>query len=209
MSRRSPRVRSLALTLLAFLALAAPAAAFRIQAVLGPLANNPAEALASLEPDEEVYDPATRCRPKPQPGMAALQRWLERNVRGESWGTYRCEKWGSHEASLHAEGRAIDWHLDSGRPVDRAAARRLITLLLAPDSAGTPRALARRMGIEEIIWDCSYWSSGAEEFRRYSACFGADGSPRRHVNRTVAHRDHVHIGMTKAGARGRTSFWLG
>jgi hypothetical protein len=188
--------------------LAAPASAFRVQALLEPLAGNPAEALAVLEPDEERYDPATRCRPKPQTGMVALQRWLERNVRGESWGTYRCEKWGSRGASLHAEGRAIDWHLDVSRPADRAAARRLITLLLAPDSTGTPRALARRMGVEEIIWDCSYWSAGADEFRRYAPCFGANGTPRRRVDRTTAHRNHLHIGMTTAGARGRTSFWL-
>ena len=33
------------------------------------------------------------------------------------------------------------------------------------------------------------------------------GKLRRHVNTTVAHRDHVHIGMTKAGAKARTSFW--
>jgi hypothetical protein len=24
---------------------------------------------------------------------------------------------------------------------------------------------------------------------------------------TAAHQDHIHIGMTKAGANGRTSFW--
>jgi hypothetical protein len=40
-----------------------------------------------------------------------------------------------------------------------------------------PQALARRMGAEEPI----------------------DG--------TAAHQDHIHLGMTKAGANGRTSFW--
>ena len=47
--------------------------------------------------------------------MAVLQRWLEANVRGVSWGTYRCEKWGKKQASLHSEGRAIDWHVDAMR----------------------------------------------------------------------------------------------
>ena len=35
------------------------------------------------------------------------------------------------------------------------------------------------------------------------------GKLRKHLNTTVAHRDHIHIGMTKAGAAGRTSFWRG
>jgi hypothetical protein len=27
------------------------------------------------------------------------------------------------------------------------------------------------------------------------------------MNRTLGHRDHVHIGLTRAGALKRTSFW--
>jgi hypothetical protein len=125
-----------------------------------------------------------------------------------SWGSYRCEKWGEGEASLHAENRAIDWHLDVNHPADRAAARQLIELLLAPDVAGLPHALARRMGVEEIIWDCSYWGAGMAEFKAYSPCLNRNGDLRRRVNATVAHRDHVHIGLSKAGAAMRTSFWL-
>jgi hypothetical protein len=30
---------------------------------------------------------------------------------------------------------------------------------------------------------------------------------RRGVDPTVAHRNHIHIGLTKAGAMRRTSFW--
>ena len=101
-----------------------------------------------------------------------------------------------------------DWHLDVTRPDDRAAARRLVELLLAPDSLGNPRALARRMGVQEIIWDCSYWGAGKDEFRPYSACLSRNGDLRRRVDRTVAHRDHLHIGLSRAGAAGRTSFWL-
>jgi hypothetical protein len=125
---------------------AAPAGAFRLGATGAPVAGNPADRLASLPADPEEYDPATHCSPRPKPGTVALIGWLERNARGVSWGSYRCEKWGAHEASLHAENRAVDWHLDVAVPADRAAARRLIGLLLAPDRAGTPHALARRMG---------------------------------------------------------------
>jgi hypothetical protein len=110
--------------------------------------------------------------------MTALQRWLEANVRGVSWGTYRCEKWGKKQASLHSEGRAIDWHLD-----------------------------ARRMGVEEMIWDCGYWGAGMTQFEPYPVCFNKHGTRRKHVDPSVAHRNHIHFGLTKAGAARRTSFW--
>ncbi len=42
---------------------------------------------------------------------------------------------------------------------------------------------------------------------RYSLCVDRRGRPRKRVNRTLGHMDHVHIGLTRAGARKRTSFW--
>ena len=117
----------LLLALLASLLLAAPARAIiRLPAVPAQVAHNPAERLIDQPIEDSAYDPATHCTASTQPGMAALQRWLEANVRGVSWGTYRCEKWGKKQASLHAEGRAIDWHLDAHeprRPPRRRAAR--------------------------------------------------------------------------------------
>src|SRR4051794_41456189 len=186
---------------------AAPAPAFRLGAAPAPVAGTPAARLAALPADPEEYDPATHCAPSPKPGMVALVGWLTSNARGTSWGTYRCEKWGPHEASLHAENRAVDWHLDVTVPADRAAARALIRLLLAPDRTGLPHALARRMGVEEIIWDCSYWGAGMQEFKPYSACFNAKGQRKQHVDPTIGHLNHLHIGMSKAGTAKRTSFW--
>jgi hypothetical protein len=180
--------------------LAAPAAASAAR-------GNPADELVDIPIEASVYDPATHCSARTRPGVVKLERWLEDNVRGVFWGSYRCEKWGRHEASLHAENRAIDWHLDAAAPADRRVAQELIDLLLAPDSAGNVQALARRMGVEELIWDCGYWAAGTAELQPYPPCFGKRGKPRRHVNVTVAHRDHVHIGMTRAGAAGGTSFW--
>jgi hypothetical protein len=172
-----------------------------------PVPGNPAEAFVAEPIEDSVYDPATRCSAKPKPGVVKLQRWLEANVRGVFWGSYRCERWGKDSASLHAENRAIDWHLDVTSRPDRRAADKLIRLLLAPDSAGNPQALARRMGVEELIWDCGYWRAGITEFLPYRPCYTKRGKPRKKVNPTVAHRDHVHIGLTKAGAKGGTSFW--
>lgn len=173
-----------------------------------PVRGNPAERLAHTPIEDSDYEPATRCLRTRRPGVDAMAAWLAAHHRGVFWGSYRCELWGEGRASLHAEGRAIDWHLDVRRPADRAAATKLIRLLLAPDSTGEPHALARRMGVQELIWDCGYWGAGMDEFRDYRDCFGKDGiTPRKRVSPTIAHRDHIHIGLTKAGAMGRTSFW--
>jgi hypothetical protein len=42
---------------------------------------------------------------------------------------------------------------------------------------------------------------------KYSACFTERGRPRKRVDYTTAHKDHIHIGLSLAGARMRTSFW--
>ncbi|MGZ8475708.1 MAG: hypothetical protein ACXWWQ_05715, partial [Candidatus Limnocylindria bacterium] len=71
-------------------------------------------AASATEPiDDYAYDRAKECRKQPTPGALALANWLGRNAKGTSWGIMRCEKWGRDSASLHAEGRAVDWHLDS------------------------------------------------------------------------------------------------
>ena len=171
--------------------------------------DNPADALLHLPIEASRYDKATHCSSKSRPGVVRLTAWLEENVRGEFWGSYRCEMWGKNEASLHAENRAIDWHLDVNARADRRAAKRLIALLLATDAAGNPQALARRMGVEELIWDCEYWMAGMPDFIPYRVCLNRRGKEIKGIDPTVAHRDHVHIGMTRAGAAAKTSFWRG
>jgi len=170
---------------------------------------NPADELVHLPIEASTYDKATHCSSRTRPGVVKMTEWLDENVRGVFWGSYRCEMWEKKEASLHAENRAIDWHLDAAVKADRRAARKLIALLLATDSAGNTQALARRMGVEELIWDCTYWAAGMQDFIPYGACFTRRGKEIKGVNPTVAHRDHVHIGMTRAGAGAKTSFWRG
>ena len=189
------------LSTLAVAALTLPAAATALPSA------NPANKLIKRGLDPVQYDRATKCTKAPAKGMLALQSWLQRNSAGSSWGIMRCERWGKKSASLHAEGRAIDWHLDAGVPSQRRAADRLIELLLAADKAGNPVALARRMGIQGIIFNCRSWF-GSQDGRmgKYSACYGKNGKPKR-VDRTTAHRDHIHIELNKLGAAKKTTFW--
>ena len=196
------------LTLLLALAVLASVAG-TAYAAYAPVKGNPADSARLLKQpiDPYQYDRAKKCRKAPTKGAEALVGWLQKNAGGSFWGIMRCEKWGKDSASLHAEGRAIDWHLDVTNPADRRAAELLVRLLLAPDSLGDPQALARRMGVEEIIWDCGYWGAGMTQFEDYQPCFNKHGVRRKHVDPTVGHRNHIHIGLTKAGAARRTSFW--
>jgi len=196
-------VRWLLATLLVFACLTAVAAATPYSRV----AHNPADRLAAKPIDDYRYDRAHHCYRRPSRGANAMVAWLTRNARGQFWGIMRCERLSEDSLSLHSEGRAIDWHLDASRAADRRAARRLIMTLLATDRAGNPHALARRMGVQEIIWNCRSWWSGADRMGPYSLCYTRTGKPRKKVDRTLAHRDHVHIGLSRKGARMRTSFW--
>lgn len=176
-------------------------------AAFEPVRGNPADRLARQPIDDERYDHATRCRRSPMRGTREFERWLGRNARGGSWGIMRCEKIGEDNYSLHAEGRALDWRLDAANRRERREAERIIKLLLAPDRAGNERALARRMGIQEIIYNCRSWFAGMDRFKKYSACYDSRGRRKRRVNRTIAHRDHIHFGLSRRGGMGRTSFW--
>ena len=180
MSSATHRLLLLAVAVAALtLAVAAPAGAFRLGAGPGAVAGNPADHLADLPPTPRSTTRRRTARRRRAPAWSRSSAGSAATPRGANWGTYRCEKWGPHEASLHAENRAVDWHLDVNVPADRAAARDLIELLLAPDRLGLPHALARRMGVEEIIWDCSYWGAGMDEFKPYSPCFKKNGERRK------------------------------
>ena len=83
--------------------------------------------------------------------------------------------------------------LNAGDPKQRAAGDRLVGQLLANGFE-----LARRMGLQEIIWNGRIWSAtkASQGLRQYRP--GRGGS---------MHRDHVHLGMNHAGAAKTTTFW--
>jgi hypothetical protein len=198
--RRFSLIAVLALVVAAASVSAAVAAGFR------PVPGNPADKLVNLPIDDYQYDHAKDCRKNPTPGALALVDWLGKNAGGSFWGIMRCERWGKDSASLHAEGRAIDWHLNVHNAADRREAKRLINLMLAPDRAGNMHALARRMGVQEIIWNCTSWYSGSEGMRPYSTCYDSKGRKKK-IDDTTAHRDHIHFGLNWPGAKKRTTFW--
>lgn len=176
-----------------------------------PVANNPADRLADrpLERLRGYFEEVPRgCKNVKRSGVSRFVSWLKRNTkRGSAGNRYRCENLGGGAGySFHSDGRALDFSLNANKSGDYAQARRLIALLLARDRTGKGAALARRMGIIEIIWDCSYWAqsqvdeeTGQTAFEQYFLC------PTRSTS--IAHRNHIHFSFTRAGAAGQTSFW--
>ena len=165
--------------------------------------DNPADRLLDRPMDAYRVDRASGCANEEQPGALALEEWLAaRAPAGEQWGIEKCRRVrGGQSWSLHAEGRAIDWKLDVDVPEERRAGDRLFSLLLQRDRRGQPNALARRMGLQEVIWNCRIWTPRSTRARPYGPC------ARRAVDRTMAHRDHVHIGLNWRGALMKTTFW--
>ncbi|HEV2772832.1 MAG TPA: M15 family metallopeptidase [Thermoleophilaceae bacterium] len=173
-----------------------PVVSFEIMA--GPTAAAGALQQAPASPPIEGYrsDPTgTACASGPQPGARALVAELGRRFggRGEIFACRPVR--GGSRLSLHGEGRAVDWFRNASDPAQAAEAQRIIDWLLGRDAQGNEHALARRMGIQEVIWNRRIWTARrhAEGWRPYGG-----------VN---PHTDHLHIGMNWPGARMQTSYW--
>ena len=82
----------------------------------------------------------------------------------------------------------------------------LIDVLMEEDRNGEPYALARRMGVQGLIFNCKAWF-GYGDLGRYSQCYKNNGKRDPDVDRTTAHKDHIHIELNWKGARKKTSFW--
>ena len=158
--------------------------------------------LMPLEP-YAGYQPQSTCRRTPKPGVLLLADWLV--ARGGGYGPISRSCAGS-STSEHKESRAFDWLLDARSDTDQALAAALLDELFAPDDTGQPHALARRMGIMYIIWDDTMYASyDGFVAKRYlsSGC-----RTRRTCSPTLRHRDHMHISLTRQGAKGRTSWYV-
>jgi hypothetical protein len=151
------------------------------------------------------YEPQTRCTPRAKPGTVMLaEHLLSRYPGSTSSGISR--SCGASGVSEHKEGRAFDWGLDVGSQRDRGYARDLLERLRATDRRGNQAALARRMGVMYLIWNDRIWSSSDGYRSRpylHSACRRLRGCPE-----TLRHRDHMHISLSRRGARGKTSWYL-
>ena len=75
----------------------------------------------------------------------------------------------------------------------------------ATDARGNTDAVGRRMGLMYLIWNdeiYSAWNGYAPEPYLSSSC-----KTRKKCSKTLRHRDHVHVSLTRAGGRGATSWF--
>lgn len=168
--------------------------------MLALLAAAPAPA-GAIEAYPE-YQPATKCTPKAKPGTRMLGRWLVRKY-GGGYGPISRRCGGS--VSEHTEGQAFDWTLNAARKADRRRAQRFLARAFATDARGNPHALARRMGIMYVIWNdrmYSAWDGYRPEPYLSSGC-----PSRRKCSKTLRHRDHMHLSLTRKAARAKTSWY--
>ncbi|PKW27213.1 peptidoglycan-binding domain-containing protein [Phycicoccus duodecadis] len=137
------------------------------------------------------YQKGVLCLTESQPGPIAFAKLLNATYGSHVYGVLRkCDQ-------EHGEGRALDWMLDASKPADLALGNALTRWLAAPDAQGRPAAMARRFGINYMIWNRQIWKAWAPE-RGWTAYTGS--SP---------HRDHIHLSFTWDGAYARTSWWTG
>ncbi|HYH33509.1 MAG TPA: hypothetical protein VD814_00005, partial [Nocardioides sp.] len=135
-----------------------------VLSTVGPAAAAPRKARASYKAAIEPlarYQPQTTCSPRAKAGVVDLSRRLLRAYPGtRSLGIVRaCAAGGRSE---HKEGRAFDWGgLRASRAADRAKVKNFTTWLFAKDRHGNRYAMARRLGIQYVIWNRRIWGSYA------------------------------------------------
>ena len=153
-------------------------------------------------PDPLAGTPATSCTGGEMPGARDMFQFLNRWwPRGEFLGIYSCRSVGTTgTTSLHSEGRAVDFALDVNNAADKAAGVAIRKWFLDDDSAGGHWAMARRFGIQEMIWNRHIWTSERADdgWRDYNVPPGGS-----------AHLDHIHIGLTRRAGNRNTSAWTG
>jgi len=89
---------------------------------------------------------------------------------------------------------------------DVATIRRLLTDAFATDAEGNPQALARRMGIMYVIWSDRFYPA-YDEFEQ-QGYLSSSCRNKKKCSKTLRHRDHMHISLSRAGGRGLTSFYV-
>jgi hypothetical protein len=157
-----------------------------------------ADVLAAGQRQSVGYDGAgSRCAGGPSDGAEALadhvranfRSLINRSVPGGGVQIYACRRVvGGSGMSVHSTGRALDIFVPtrSGGAADNAKGDQI---------AGWLAANAETIGVQAIIWDRTYWR--------------LDGSAPRCYTGKHPHNDHVHVELTAAAGRMRTSFFTG
>ncbi len=152
----------------------------------------PAPPVQENLPAEIDVQPAERqtnvvCDPVDRPGVLAFANLMATTYDRAYYSTFRsC----IDLKSEHYDGRALDWALNAFDPGDRRIGDSVALWLTDNDGE-----MAKRFGIQSIIWNAHVWSPETGVWQGYSG--------------QSAHTDHMHVSFTWDGAQMRTSWWTG
>ncbi len=153
-----------------------------------------------------TWERENTCSPTAKPGPRYLARLLKATYGPISSNIVRpC----TAADSGHEEGRALDWMVSARVPAQKAMGDAFVAWLQAPDASGNPEAMARRLGIQYVIWNSMTWRAydPARGWTEYDGCLHKPHKSRAWDN--TCHRTHVHISFSWDGAYQRTSYYTG
>jgi hypothetical protein len=151
------------------------------------------------------YQPQSTCSPAAKPGTVVLGRWIVAAYGGRFGSISRACT--GRSVSEHKEGRAFDWTLNATKASDRARAAKFLAAAFATGPTGEKAELARRMGIMYVIWNDQIYASYRGFAPRPYLSSGC--ASLKKCSKTLRHRDHVHVSLTREAAAGRTSWYAG
>lgn len=127
------------------------------------------------------------CDPVDRPGVLAFADLMAATYDRPSYSTFRsC----IDLKSEHYDGRALDWSMNAYDPEDRRIGDSVAQWLTANDGE-----MAKRFGIQGIIWNAHVWHATYPVWQGYTG--------------QSAHTDHMHFSFSWDGAQMRTSWWTG
>lgn len=144
----------------------------------------------------------TSCDPFIKPGTAKLAALLKQTYPATTYAsTYACGTDGP--VSEHYDGRAIDWMVSIRNAAQDNDAHAFLVWLFATDSHGNRYAMARRLGVQYVIYNNKIWESWDAAWTPYNDCATR---PSRSDD-AYCHRSHMHISLGWNGGMGVTTFW--
>ena len=146
------------------------------------------------------------CDPVTKPGVAEFRRLLV-STYGFGGNTSRdCDVTWGYEYSLHKMGLALDWRIDTTDTAEWSTGLSFIRWLLASDEEGNEFAMARRIGVTQLIWHNRVWRTADPTWRIY--CDPRDATDARCItNPTSRHDDHMHISFSLEAGYFHTSYF--
>jgi hypothetical protein len=154
------------------------------------------------------YERENTCSPTEKPGAKKLRKLL-RKTYGSSIGSSTVRACSSADSG-HEEGRAVDWMTNKKVPEQKAMAKAFLKWLKATDNYGNTYAMARRLGIQYVIWNNRMWRAydTGRGWTEYDNCLHKKKKGKK-AWANACHRTHVHFSLTWDGAYKRTSYFSG